>query len=106
MMETTGMCPGIENYSRYFTNRLPGDPPPTLFEYLPKDSLLIVDESHVGVSQIGAMYKGDKSRKENLSEFGFRLPACKDNRPLQFEEVGTDAPSNSFCIRLLLDNGN
>ena len=96
MMETTGICPGIENYSRYFTNRKPGLPPPNLFEYLPKDSLLIVDESHVGVPQIGAMYKGDQSRKENLSEFGFRLPACKDNRPLKFAEWDKIRPQTIF----------
>lgn len=86
MMEATGSCAGIENYSRYLTGRQPGDPPPTLFEYLPENALLIIDESHVGVPQIGAMYKGDYSRKFTLAEFGFRLPSCMDNRPLKFEE--------------------
>ncbi len=86
MMEATGTCPGIENYSRYLTGRKPGEPPPTLFEYLPDDALLFVDESHVMVPQIGGMYKGDRSRKTTLVEHGFRLPAAIDNRPLKFEE--------------------
>ncbi len=86
MMGATGMCPGIENYSRYFTGRQPGEAPPTLFEYLPKDALIFLDESHVGVPQLNGMYKGDAARKRNLSDYGFRLPACKDNRPLKFEE--------------------
>ncbi len=86
MMAATGSCSGIENYSRYLTGRAPGEPPPTLFEYLPKDALLIIDESHVTVPQIRGMYKGDFSRKTTLSEYGFRLPSCKDNRPLKFEE--------------------
>jgi excinuclease ABC subunit B len=86
MMEATGSCAGIENYSRYLSGRAPGEPPPTLFEYLPKNALLIVDESHVTVPQIGGMYRGDRARKETLSEFGFRLPSCMDNRPLKFEE--------------------
>lgn len=86
MLQSTGFCSGIENYSRYLTGRQPGEPPPTLFEYLPKDALLIVDESHISIPQLQAMYKGDASRKHNLSEYGFRLPACKDNRPLKFEE--------------------
>jgi excinuclease ABC subunit B len=86
MMETTGSCKGIENYSRYLTGRKPGEPPPTLFEYLPEDSLLIVDESHVTVPQIGGMYRGDFNRKSVLADFGFRLPSCVDNRPLKFEE--------------------
>ena len=86
MIETTGGCAGIENYSRYLSGRNPGEPPPTLFEYLPEDSLLIVDESHVTIPQLGAMYKGDASRKGTLSEHGFRLPSCLDNRPLKFEE--------------------
>ncbi len=96
MMDTTGICPGIENYSRYFTNRPPGHPPPTLFEYLPPNALLIVDESHVGVPQIGAMYKGDAARKNNLAEFGFRLPACRDNRPLKFDEWDKMRPQTIF----------
>ncbi len=86
MLAATGMCAGIENYSRFLTGRAPGEPPPTLFEYLPKDSLLFVDESHVTVPQLGGMYKGDASRKRTLSEYGFRLPSCRDNRPLKFEE--------------------
>ncbi len=86
MIEATGSCNGIENYSRYLSGRAPGEPPPTLFEYLPENSLLIVDESHVTVPQIGAMFKGDFARKSTLSEYGFRLPSCLDNRPLKFEE--------------------
>ncbi|GAB6054400.1 excinuclease ABC subunit UvrB [Magnetospira thiophila] len=86
MMETTGHCSGIENYSRYLTGREPGQPPPTLFEYLPENAVLIVDESHVTVSQLGGMYRGDFNRKSTLAEFGFRLPSCVDNRPLKFEE--------------------
>ncbi len=86
MMETTGACKGIENYSRYLSGRNPGEPPPTLFEYLPEDALLVVDESHVTVPQIGGMERGDHARKSILSEFGFRLPSCLDNRPLKFEE--------------------
>ncbi|NPD67182.1 excinuclease ABC subunit UvrB [Lichenicola cladoniae] len=86
MIETTGACKGIENYSRYLSGRKPGDPPPTLFEYLPEDALLIVDESHVTVPQIGGMERGDFARKSILSEFGFRLPSCLDNRPLRFDE--------------------
>ncbi len=86
MIEATGSCNGIENYSRYLSGRGAGEPPPTLFEYLPENALLIVDESHVTVPQIGAMYKGDFARKTTLSEYGFRLPSCLDNRPLKFEE--------------------
>jgi excinuclease ABC subunit B len=86
MMETTGSCAGIENYSRYLTGRLPGEPPPTLFEYVPENALLFADESHQTVPQIGAMYKGDFRRKTTLAEYGFRLPSCMDNRPLKFEE--------------------
>ena len=86
MMEATGSCAGIENYSRYLTGRLPGEPPPTLFEYLPDNALVFVDESHVTVPQIGGMYRGDFRRKATLAEFGFRLPSCMDNRPLRFEE--------------------
>ena len=96
MMETTGSCAGIENYSRYLTGREPGDPPPTLFEYLPENALLIVDESHVTVPQIGGMYKGDFNRKSVLSEFGFRLPSCVDNRPLKFEEWERFRPLTVF----------
>ncbi len=96
MMETTGSCKGIENYSRYLTGREPGDPPPTLFEYLPENAMLIVDESHVTVPQIGGMYKGDYARKTVLSEFGFRLPSCTDNRPLKFEEWERFRPMTVF----------
>jgi excinuclease ABC subunit B len=86
MMLTTGSCPGIENYSRFLTGRQPGEPPPTLFEYIPENAILFVDESHVAVPQVGGMFKGDFQRKSTLAEFGFRLPSCKDNRPLKFEE--------------------
>ncbi|HEY8384113.1 MAG TPA: excinuclease ABC subunit UvrB [Microvirga sp.] len=86
MIEATGSCAGIENYSRYLTGRKPGEPPPTLFEYLPDNALVFTDESHVTVPQIGAMYKGDFRRKATLAEYGFRLPSCLDNRPLRFEE--------------------
>ena len=86
MMETTGHCKGIENYSRFLTGRQPGEPPPTLFEYLPENAMVIVDESHVTVPQLGGMYRGDFKRKSTLAEFGFRLPSCVDNRPLKFEE--------------------
>lgn len=86
MMVELGYCSGIENYSRYLSNRAPGEPPPTLLDYFPSDGLLIIDESHVTVSQIGAMYRGDRSRKENLVEYGFRLPSALDNRPLKFDE--------------------
>lgn len=96
MMENTGTCRGIENYSRYLTGRLPGQPPPTLFEYLPKDALLFLDESHVTVPQIGAMSRGDRARKETLAQYGFRLPSCVDNRPLTFEEWDTLRPQTIF----------
>ena len=86
MLESTGYCKSIENYSRYLTGRRAGEPPPTLFEYLPKDAIVFVDESHVSVPQIGGMYNGDRARKLNLSDYGFRLPSCLDNRPLKFEE--------------------
>ena len=86
MIAATGSCAGIENYSRYLTGRQPGEPPPTLFEYLPEDALVFVDESHVTIPQLGGMYRGDFARKSTLSEFGFRLPSCIDNRPLKFEE--------------------
>ncbi|HEV2898374.1 MAG TPA: excinuclease ABC subunit UvrB [Pseudaminobacter sp.] len=86
MLEATGSCAGIENYSRYLTGRRPGDPPPTLFEYIPDNALVFVDESHVTIPQIGGMYRGDFRRKATLAEYGFRLPSCMDNRPLRFEE--------------------
>jgi excinuclease ABC subunit B len=96
MMETTGVCKGIENYSRYLSGRNPGEPPPTLFEYLPENALLVVDESHVTVPQIGGMERGDHARKSVLSEFGFRLPSCLDNRPLKFEEWEKFRPQTLF----------
>lgn len=96
MMTELGYCSGIENYSRYLSGRTPGDPPPTLLDYLPDDALMIIDESHVTVSQIGAMYKGDRSRKENLVEYGFRLPSALDNRPLRFEEFEAIAPQTIY----------
>ncbi|MGN7754728.1 excinuclease ABC subunit UvrB [Sinorhizobium meliloti] len=86
MLEATGSCQGIENYSRYLTGRRPGEPPPTLFEYIPDDALIFIDESHVTIPQIGGMYRGDFRRKATLAEYGFRLPSCMDNRPLRFEE--------------------
>jgi excinuclease ABC subunit B len=86
MMEATGSCTGIENYSRYLTGRNPGDPPPTLFEYLPEGAIVFVDESHVTIGQLGGMFRGDFNRKSTLANFGFRLPSCVDNRPLRFEE--------------------
>ena len=86
MIAATGSCSGIENYSRHLSGRAPGEPPPTLFEYLPKNAILFIDESHVTVPQIRGMFKGDRSRKNTLSDYGFRLPSCKDNRPLMFEE--------------------
>jgi len=96
MIEATGSCAGIENYSRYLSGRNPGEPPPTLFEYLPENAMLIVDESHVTVPQIGGMYKGDYARKYTLSEYGFRLPSCMDNRPLKFEEWEDMRPQTVF----------
>jgi excinuclease ABC subunit B len=96
MLEASGFCSGIENYSRYLSGRAPGEPPPTLFEYLPPDALLIIDESHVTVPQLGAMYKGDFARKSTLSDFGFRLPSCMDNRPLKFEEWEELRPQTIF----------
>ncbi|RWU12374.1 excinuclease ABC subunit UvrB [Pseudidiomarina gelatinasegens] len=96
MMLELGYCSGIENYSRYLSGRSPGEPPPTLLDYLPDDALLIIDESHVTVSQIGAMYKGDRSRKENLVNYGFRLPSALDNRPLKFDEFEAIAPQTIY----------
>ena len=86
MLDQLGFCKGIENYSRHLSGRQPGDPPPTLLDYLPSDALMFIDESHVAIPQVGAMYKGDRSRKENLVQYGFRLPSALDNRPLKFEE--------------------
>ena len=96
MIEATGFCAGIENYSRYLTGRAPGEPPPTLLEYLPEDALLFVDESHITVPQLGGMYKGDYARKSTLAEHGFRLPSCIDNRPLKFEEWEAMRPQTVF----------
>jgi len=97
MMEATGACAGIENYSRYLTGRKPGEPPPTLFEYLPDNALVFADESHVSVPQIGGMYRGDFRRKATLAEYGFRLPSCMDNRPLRFEEWDAMRPQ-TVCV--------
>ena len=96
MLETTGSCSGIENYSRYLSGRNPGEPPPTLYEYIPEDSLLFIDESHITCSQISGMYKGDFSRKSTLSQYGFRLPSCLDNRPLKREEWDAMRPQTVF----------
>ncbi len=96
MMVELGYCSGIENYSRYLSGRQPGEPPPTLIDYLPQDALIIIDESHVTVPQIGAMYKGDRSRKETLVEYGFRLPSALDNRPLKFEEFERLCPQTVY----------
>lgn len=96
MLQAAGTCKGIENYSRYMTGRTPGSPPPTLFEFLPKNSLLFIDESHVSVPQIGAMYNGDKARKSSLIEHGFRLPSALDNRPLKFEEWNKMRPETIY----------
>ena len=97
MLEATGSCSGIENYSRYLTGRAPGEPPPTLFEYIPDNALVFADESHVSIPQINGMYKGDYRRKFNLSEHGFRLPSCMDNRPLKFEEWDAMRPQ-TICV--------
>ena len=96
MMNELGYCSGIENYSRYLSGRNEGEPPPTLFDYMPSDAILIIDESHVTVPQIGGMYRGDRSRKETLVEYGFRLPSALDNRPLRFEEFERLAPQTIY----------
>ncbi|MBO4582838.1 MAG: excinuclease ABC subunit UvrB [Alphaproteobacteria bacterium] len=96
MMESTGTCRGIENYSRYLSGRAPGQPPPTLFEYLPREAILFIDESHVTVPQIAAMSRGDRARKETLAQYGFRLPSCVDNRPLTFDEWDSMRPQTIF----------
>src|SRR5690606_35772301 len=96
MMVELGFCKGIENYSRHLSGRKPGEPPPTLIDYLAKDALMIIDESHVTVTQVGGMYKGDHSRKENLVDYGFRLPSALDNRPLKFEEFEALMPQTVF----------
>jgi len=97
MMEATGSCAGIENYSRYLTGRKPGEPPPTLFEYVPDNAIVFVDESHVTIPQLGGMYRGDFRRKATLAEYGFRLPSCMDNRPLRFEEWDAMRPQ-TICV--------
>ncbi len=96
MMLELGYCNGIENYSRYLSGRPAGAPPPTLYDYLPPEALLVIDESHVSVPQVGAMYKGDRSRKETLVEYGFRLPSALDNRPMRFEEWESIMPQTIF----------
>ncbi len=98
MMKELGYCSGIENYSRYLSGRNQGNHPPTLFDYLPTDALLIIDESHVTVPQINAMYRGDRSRKETLVEYGFRLPSAFDNRPLRFDEFEKHVTTNDLCF--------
>ena len=101
MMMELGYCSGIENYSRYLSGRAPGEPPPTLLDYFPADGLMFIDESHVTVSQVGAMYRGDRSRKETLVEFGFRLPSALDNRPLKFEEFEQICPQTIYVLSLI-----
>ena len=98
MIEEMGTCPGIENYSRHFTGRKPGEPPPTLLEYFPKEWLLFVDESHISVPQVGGMFRGDRSRKEVLVQHGFRLPSALDNRPLNFQEFESSIHSSGVCV--------
>ena len=92
MMQEIGFCSGIENYSRYFDGRKPGEPPYTLIDYFPKDFLMFIDESHVTLPQVGAMYRGDRARKDALVEYGFRLPSARDNRPLKFDEFMNRVP--------------
>ena len=93
MLQEVGHCKGIENYTRHLSGAKPGEPPPTLVDYMPKDAIMFLDESHVMIGQIGGMYNGDKARKTNLVDYGFRLPSALDNRPLKFEEFETqDAP--------------
>src|SRR5689334_24746488 len=96
MLAELGFCKGIENYSRHLSGRLPGQPPPTLIDYLPPDALMIIDESHVTIPQVGGMYKGDRARKENLVNYGFRLPSALDNRPLRFDEFEKLLPQTIF----------
>ena len=96
MMNELGYCSGIENYSRYLSGRKEGEPPPTLFDYMPVDGILVIDESHVTVPQIGGMYRGDRARKETLVQYGFRLPSALDNRPLKFEEFEQLSPQTIY----------
>ena len=95
MIKSVGYCHGIENYSRHFSGRLPGEPPPTLLDYFPRDYLLFIDESHVTVPQLHGMWHGDRSCKQNLVDYGFRLPSAMDNRPLKFDEFPSPAPARS-----------
>ncbi len=106
MILSHGSCAGIENYSRFLTGRKPGEPPPTLFEYLPENALVFVDESHVTIPQLAGMYRGDYRRKSTLAEYGFRLPSCMDNRPLKFEEWDKHERSNHMRICYSWDVGN
>jgi excinuclease ABC subunit B len=99
MIRELGYCQGIENYSRYLSGRDSGEPPPTLFEYLPDNALVVIDESHASIPQIGAMYRGDRSRKENLVEYGFRLPSALDNRPMQVRGVGAAGAPGDLRLR-------
>ena len=99
MMIEMGYCHGIENYSRHLTGRSPGEPPPTLLDYFPKDFLVIIDESHITIPQLNGMYRGDRSRKETLVNFGFRLPSALDNRPLKFEEFDRKVQADHLCLR-------
>ena len=99
MIRELGYCQGIENYSRYLSGRDPGEPPPCLFDYLPQDALLIIDESHVTVPQLGGMYRGDRSRKETLVEYGFRLPSALDNRPLRYRRVRAPVAADDLRVR-------
>jgi excinuclease ABC subunit B len=96
MLDQLGFCKGIENYSRHLSGRQAGEPPPTLYDYLPPDAIMFVDESHVTIPQVGGMYKGDRSRKENLVDYGFRLPSALDNRPLKFDEFERLMPQTVF----------
>ncbi|MGP1930961.1 MAG: excinuclease ABC subunit B, partial [Arsenophonus sp. ET-DL12-MAG3] len=96
MLNELGYCSGIENYSRYFSGRSSGEPPPTLLDYLPSDSLLVIDESHVTIPQISSMYRGDRARKETLIEYGFRLSSALDNRPLNFDEFEALSPQTIY----------
>ena len=99
MMKELGYCHGIENYSRHLTGRAPGEPPPTLLDYLPRESLVVIDESHITIPQLGGMFRGDRSRKQTLVDYGFRLPSALDNRPLCFEEFEARVGQAHLCLR-------
>ena len=99
MLREVGFCHGIENYSRHLTGRQAGEPPPTLLDYLPRKSLVVIDESHISVPQLRGMYNGDRSRKKTLTEYGFRLPSALDNRPLNFQEFEARVQSVDLCLR-------